>query len=41
MRENGGHGGSSNGEVMVPLFVYFKNKLCGGSMEYVHIILYK
>ncbi|KAE9541089.1 hypothetical protein AGLY_004334 [Aphis glycines] len=33
MRDNGGHGGSSIGEVMVPLFVYFKNKKCGGSIN--------
>ncbi|XP_025410553.1 GPI ethanolamine phosphate transferase 2-like isoform X2 [Sipha flava] len=33
MRDNGGHGGSSIGEVVVPLFVYFKNKICGGSIE--------
>jgi len=35
MRDNGGHGGSSTGEVMVPLFVYFKNMKCGGSIKYV------
>ncbi|VVC29976.1 Hypothetical protein CINCED_3A001194 [Cinara cedri] len=33
MRDNGGHGGSSVGEVTVPLFVYFKNQKCGGSIE--------
>lgn len=35
MRDNGGHGGSSTGEVVVPLFVYFKNNKCGGSIKYV------
>ncbi|XP_001947092.2 GPI ethanolamine phosphate transferase 2 isoform X1 [Acyrthosiphon pisum] len=33
MRDNGGHGGSSTGEVVVPLFVYFKNKKCGGYIK--------
>jgi len=35
MRDNGGHGGSSTGEVIVPLFIYHTNKICGGSIEYV------
>lgn len=39
MRDNGGHGGSSVGEVVVPLLVYFKNKICGGSIEYVQFNL--
>lgn len=40
MRDNGGHGGSSLGEVMVPLFVYHTNKICGGLMKYVQFIIY-
>lgn len=39
MRDTGGHGGSSVGEVMVPLLVYYKNKKCGGIIEYVQITL--
>lgn len=33
MRDNGGHGGSSIGEIMVPLFVYLRHELCGGIIE--------
>lgn len=40
MRENGGHGGSSIGEVVVPLFVYFKKKMCGGTIEYDQFNIY-
>lgn len=40
MRDNGGHGGSSTGEVTVPLFVYYTNKMCGGSIKYVLFICY-
>jgi len=39
MRDNGGHGGSSIGEIMVPLFVYFQNKSCGGIAEYVEFVI--
>lgn len=37
MRDGGGHGGSTVGEVVVPLFVYFTNNMCGGLVEYVYI----
>ncbi|XP_050441011.1 GPI ethanolamine phosphate transferase 2 isoform X2 [Adelges cooleyi] len=33
MRDNGGHGGSSPGEVVVPLFLNIQNTNCGGKIE--------